>query len=94
MVAVAEGFPGAMCEVCLLLQGQSPTIFSNRQCDLPQVTGQNKTRDEGSLKSCTFLIYCAFFRPSVPVHSFSHLFICLSIHSTITNLHNFEVELF
>ena len=35
MVAVAEGFPGVMCEVCVLLQGQSPTIFSNRQCDLP-----------------------------------------------------------
>ena len=47
MVAVAEGFPGAMCEVCLLLQGQSPTIFSNRQCELPQVTGHNKTWDEG-----------------------------------------------
>jgi len=47
MVAVAEVFPGAMCEVCLLLQGQSPTIFSNRQCELPQVTGHNTTWDEG-----------------------------------------------
>lgn len=77
MVAVAEGFPGAMCEVCLLLQGQSPTIFSNRQCDLPQVTEQNKTWDEGALKSWTFLTnYAFFFRPSVPIHSFSHLLIC------------------